>query len=300
MEFELKTISIEDKPLFDKYFAENNGINSEYTFTNMFMWRNSYNIRYAIIDGFLCIFAKHGTGAETVNFPIGCGDITPVFEKLSHYFAEQNQRFLMRVYSNKDMDLINTLYPDTFIFTQDRNSFDYVYKVQDLSELQGSKYHAKKNHINRFVAQYPYEYKEITDELIPLCHEMFDRWCDSKMGIIDNISEQKEAVSNLLKNYKALGVKGGAIMVEGKMVAFSFGEVLSEENSMVVIHLEHADTEYQGSFPLINQQFLLNSWQAFEYVNREEDMGLAGLRQAKKSYKPCMMVKKFIASPFNM
>ena len=89
-------------------------------------------------------------------------------------------------------------------------------------------------------------------------------------------------------------------MVEGKMVAFSFGEVLSEENSMVVIHLEHADTEYQGSFPLINQQFLLNSWQAFEYVNREEDMGLAGLRQAKKSYKPCMMVKKFIASPFNM
>ncbi len=300
MQFELKNICIDDKPIFDRYFKENDGINSEYTFTNMFMWRNSYNIRYALIDGFLCIFSKHGIGAETVNFPIGNGDITPVFEKLSEYFTENNQRFLMRVYSKENIELINTIYPDTFIFTQDRNSFDYVYKVNDLIELQGSRYHAKKNHINRFIANYPFEYKEINDELIPLCHEMFAKWCDSKVGVVEDISEQREAVSELLQNYKQLGVSGAAIMVDGKMVAFSFGEVLSENNSMAVIHLEHADTDFQGSFPIMNQQFLQNRWQDFEYVNREEDMGLIGLRRAKESYKPCMMVKKYIASPFNM
>ncbi len=296
MQFEIKPVTLADKELFDRYFLENNGINSEYTFTNMFMWQKSYNIRYALIDDMLCVFAQHGDGAETVNFPLGNRNIKPVISALAEYFEIHDKKPLIRLYSKDEIALLEDAFPGKFILTEDRNSFDYVYKIKDLIELSGRDYHAKKNHINRFLAKYPYEYIDITKDNLHLCYDMFERWCDSKMDTVPGIEEQHEAVKRLFDNFDKLNVTGGGIMVEGNMVAFSIGEVLNRDKSFVVIHLEHADTDFQGSFPLINQQFLINSWNNFEYVNREEDMGLAGLRRAKKSYRPCLMVEKYIAS----
>ncbi len=297
MQFELKPITIEDKPLLDRYFKDNGGINSEYTFTNMFMWQKSYNIRYAVIGGMLCIFAQHAGSAETVNFPLGNGDLKSVIETLIEYFEALGQKPLIRLYSQEDINRLNEAFPDRFILTEDRASFDYVYKIDDLIELSGKDYHAKKNHINRFIANYPdYEYINITKDNLKLCYEMFERWCKSKADTVPGIDEQNEAVRRLFDNFDVLDVKGGGILVDGQMVAFSIGEVLNEDKSTVVIHLEHADTDFQGSFPLINQQFLIHQWSDFEYVNREEDMGLPGLRRAKKSYRPHLMVKKCIAS----
>lgn len=296
MQFEIREIELKDKPLFDRYFAASGGMNSEYTFTNMYMWRKSYNIRYALIHDMLCIFSQHAGSAQTANFPLGSGDIKPVIQKLLGYFEELGQRPLIRVYNESELKALNNAFPDTFIITEDRNAFDYVYKVSDLIELPGSRYHAKRNHINRFLAQYPYEYHKINDKYIDSCYEMFGKWCDSKEDTVAGISEQREAVGELLNNLGALNVRGGAITVDNRVVAFSFGELLNKENSIAVIHLEHADTDFQGSFPMINQKFLEHEWSGLTYVNREEDMGLIGLRQAKKSYHPCLMVKKLIAS----
>ena len=100
----------------------------------------------------------------------------------------------------------------------------------------------------------------------------------------------------MTNNWEKLDIAGGCLTVDGKMVAFSFGEVLCYPESIVVIHLEHADTDYQGSFPMINQQFLEHQWSDFKLVNREEDMGLDGLRKAKKSYYPILMTEKFVAT----
>ncbi len=297
MKFEIKPVTLDDKELFDRYFEQNNSINSEYTFTNMFMWQKSYNIRYALIEDMLCIFSRHGSSAETVNFPLGDGDVKPVIKALFEYFEDLNQKPLIRLYGQADIDKLNNAFPDTFVLTMDRNSFDYVYKIEDLIELKGSAYHAKKNHINRFIANYPsYEYINITPDNINLCYDMFERWCEAKADTVPGIDEQRLAVGKLFDNFTQLNVQGGGILVDGRMVAFSIGEPLNRQESVVVIHLEHADTNFQGSFPLINQQFLINQWSGFEYVNREEDMGLPGLRRAKKSYKPCLMVKKYIAS----
>lgn len=296
MQFEIKPVTLKDKPLFDRYFSLNNGINSEYTFTNMFMWQKSYNIRYAVIDNMLCIFSQHGSGAETVNFPLGEGDVKPVISSLLEYFKNSGQSPLIRIYSEDEINRLNQAFPDAFILTKDRNSFDYVYKINDLIELRGSDYHAKKNHINRFLAKYSYEYINITNDNLHLCYDMFERWCDSKIYTISGIEEQREAVKILFNNFDKLNLVGGGITVDNNIVAFSIGEVLNADKSMVVIHLEHADTNFQGSFPFINQQFLVHSWDNFEYVNREEDMGLAGLRRAKQSYRPCLMVEKYIAS----
>ena len=295
--FELKPVSINDKALFDDYFSAFEPVNSEYTFTNMFMWRKSYNIRYAIIDEMLCIFSRHGkNGTESVNFPIGNGNIGTALQKILDYFSSIGQNPVIRIYREDDIEKLNSAFPEKFTITEDIDSFDYVYNTFDLIELPGSKYHSKRNHINKFKGLFNFEYKPLTMELYPECLEMFSRWCHSKEGIVPGISEQREAVVELMENYEALGVTGGVITVLDKVVAFSFGEVLSKKNSMAVIHIEHADTNYHGSFPIMNQQFLEHEWSDCRYVNREEDMGLPGLRKAKQSYKPQMMTKKYIAS----
>ena len=280
----------------DSYFKSGKFLNSEFTFTNMFIWQQSYNIRYAEIDGNLCIFSHHGTEPESVSLTTFTGDTESTVTKLLTYFEYINSPVIIRLFGAEQKQIISETFPDKFNFEEDPNSYDYVYSIPDLISLPGGKYHSKRNHINKFQNLYQYEYHTMTKTYCAQCREMFQRWSEAKRDTIANIDEQLTAVNRLLDNWENLDISGGCITVDGHMVAFSFGEVLCEANSIIVIHLEHADVDYRGSFPMINQQFLENEWASLTYVNREEDMGIMGLRNAKKSYKPCLMVKKYIAS----
>lgn len=294
--FEIKPVALEDKPILDSYFKNGRFLNSEFTFTNMFMWQSSYNIRYAEIDGNLCIFSQHGSGPESVNMTTFSGDIAATVPKLLEYFESIGQAPLIRLFSRDQKELIKKLFPDKFSFEKDVDSFDYVYNTPDLITLPGGKYHAKRNHINKFKTLYNYKYHTMTPDFREECRRMFIKWCDSKRDSISNIYEQLDAVNRLLDNWEQLDIAGGCITIDGNMVAFSFGEVLCYAESIAVIHLEHADIDFQGSFPMINQQFLEHQWSDFKLVNREEDMGLEGLRKAKKSYYPVLMTEKYVAS----
>jgi len=292
--FDIKPVTLDDKPLFDAYFKDAAVMNSEFTFTNLFMWQQSYNIRYAEIDGNLCIFSRYKTETESINFPVG-KDPCLALSKIIDYFQNENKPFVLRLFSREQKSCIKHCLGDIFHFEKDINNFDYVYKTTDLVELPGSRYHAKRNHINKFKSLYDFQYKTMTPDFRGKCKEMFAHWCQSKQGTIENIDEQLFAVGRLLDNWESLDIKGGCILVDGKMVAFSFGEVLSHHKSIAVIHLEHANTDFQGSFPLINQQFAQHEWSDFQFINREEDMGIEGLRKAKKSYHPVFMIEKYKA-----
>ncbi len=293
---QIKPVTTDAKPILDSYFKNGVFLNSEFTFTNMFMWQKPYNIRYAEIDGNLCIFSKHGNNPESVNMTTMQGDVAATVPKLLEYFSSIGQQPNIRLFSKDQRERLKSTFPHIFHFEKDINSADYVYKTEDLISLPGSKYHAKRNHINKFKGLYNYEYHTMTPQFREDCRNLFSRWCDSKRDGISNIDEQLEAVNKLLDNWEFLDISGGCITVDNKLIAFSFGEVLCQKESIVVIHLEHADTEYQGSFPMINQQFLENNWSEFRYVNREEDMGLEGLRKAKKSYNPIFLTDKYIAT----
>ena len=294
--FCIKPVTIADKEIFDSYFKDASILNSESTFTNLFMWQVPYNIRYAIIDGCLCVFSKHNDRPESVNFPFGDGDAASALEKILDYFKITGNPPKIRLHGQYQKEFVEKHFPDTFHFKTDIDAADYVYNIDDLINLPGSKYHAKRNHINKFKSLYDFKYHRMTPDFREDCRLMFNRWCESKRDVIDNIDEQLAAVNRLLDNWENLDVVGGCITVDGQMVAFSFGEVLSHKESIVVIHLEHADVDFQGSFPMINQQFLEHEWSGFRFVNREEDMGLEGLRKAKKSYYPIFMTEKYIAT----
>ncbi len=300
--FELKEITIDKKELFDRYLKRRISINSEFSFTNLFMWRKGYDMRYAIIDDMLCILPKHTDGPRSATFPIGfigedgtARDIKPVINELLSFFDSIGEPPLFRLYDSRTVNVLQNAFPDKFIITEDRNSFDYVYKVDELISLSGKKFHSKKNHINKFKKLYPnFEYCKMTPDFADECLSLFDSWSSNKSYAQESYSEEREAICELLNNWGTLGVIGGCLRADGKMVAFSLGEALSDDT--VVIHLEHANTEYEGSFAMMNQQFLEHEWQDYTYVNREEDMGIPGLRKAKESYRPTLMIKKYIAS----
>lgn len=300
--FELNEITIDKKELFDKYLRRRCSSNSEFSFTNLFMWRKSYDMKYVILDDMLCIMPKHADGPRSATFPIGFiredgseRSIKGAVEELLAYFEEAGEEPLIRLYDERTVKKLTDTFPGKFIITEDRSSFDYVYSIEELTNLSGKKFHSKKNHVNKFRKLYPdYEYSTMSPADAGECLALFDSWRENKDFEPDGLDEEREAVRELLDNWETLGVIGGCLRVDGKMVAFSLGEPLYGET--VVVHLEHADTSYDGAFAMMNQQFLEHEWQNYKYVNREEDMGLPGMRKAKESYKPVFMVKKYVAT----
>lgn len=290
-------ITIEKKEYFNSFLKNIDTENSELTFTNFFMWRKSYNVRYAEISDCLVIISQYKNFPHTIYFPIGDGEKKAALDKAITFLKEKNNAYQIRLSDKKEIELLHTFYPDSFEINSDTDSFDYIYNISDLSTLSGKKYHSKRNFINRFENNYNYTYHTMTPEDKNDCFLLFEKWYAEKKGSVPGLSESHEAVCELLENWEKLDITGGCIKVDGRMVAFSFGEPLNTDKKTVVIHLEHADTEFDGAFPMINKQFLTNEWQDFKFANREEDMGLEGLRKAKQSYYPCRMSEKYYAIP---
>lgn len=294
----LNEITLDKKNILEKYMTACPNISSEFSFTNLFMWAKGYGMQYAVIEDMLCIFLKHGNNPRNAVFPIGCTEcrtpdkIKSVINQLMDFYKENNEPFILRLYDETTLNILKNVFPNKFSITSDRDNFEYVYNIEELISLSGKKYHAKKNHINKFKTLYPnFEYCSLTSKDAPECLALFDRWQSDKQT--EN-NENRVAVCRLFDNWDAFSIKGGGIRVDGKIIAFSIGEALTDNS--VIIHLEHADTDYTGAFPMINQQFLEHQWKDFSLVNREEDMGIEGLRKAKLSYKPAFMIEKYVAT----
>ena len=181
------------------------------------------------------------------------------------------------------MEELDRLFPGKFIYEADRDGYDYLYEIDRLADLPGKKLHNKRNHISRFLDNNPsWVYEEITPESLPECLEMDKEWYRRSM-IREGAAEERD-----------LG--GGLIRVYGEVVAFTMGDVLSSDTFDV--HFEKAYGELQGAYALINREFarwVRGRHPGIKYLNREDDMGVEGLRKAKESYYPDLMVEKHSA-----
>ncbi|SDE22673.1 DUF2156 domain-containing protein [Sporomusa acidovorans] len=288
-------ITLAQKALFDKCFSHRRYENAHYNFTNLFMWRQLYSIKWAEADGYLVIKAGQGENQFLLQ-PFGPdAGIEAILEKMADYCAEHALAFSLRGIEKFMIDILENWRPGQFVITSDRDNFDYVYHSKDLIELKGRKYHSKKNHINSFLRNHPdYQYFPLTPEWVPRCIETQLDWCQKK-GCEDDplLKGERDAIIEVLTHWNELKLTGGLIYIDGKVEAFSFGEQLNSD--MAVIHVEKANPDIRGVYPVINQQFCKNAWKHLLYINREEDMGLEGLRKAKESYCPARMVEKFNA-----
>ena len=296
----LQKLTCTDKPTFDKFFGERYYENSGYTFTNFFMWRKMRDYHWATEDDVLYIFS-----ADEEIFaawqPIGAQDkMQDAVTKILRVAEEKrgDRKFMFVVVEKIFADELARYPHAKFNITAERDRFDYVYLAQDLINLSGRKFHGKKNHLNAFRKEYPdARYVPITEEIIPQCREELNVWYEThRRANPDNafICYEQAAIHEIFDHFDGFKVKGGAILINDKVAAFTFGERLNSDTA--VIHVEKADPNIRGIYVAINQSFVAHEWADMIYINREEDMGIDGLRKAKESYKPVKLIEKFNAT----
>lgn len=279
--------TINDKEKIDKILKNSPCPSLEYNFTTLFLWQDIFNMEFKVEEDVL--FMRSGREKKSYLFPCGSGDIAGAVDKLLcenvdfYSLSEENKTYLERKA------------PGSFEFRELRNDGDYVYLCESLATLKGKKLSAKRNHINRFVAEHPdWSYENITPENIGEAMEMHDKWCEivddgSKRGL----SDETQIVKRAFQYYNELKLSGGLIRCGGEVVAFSLGDRLNDKTFLV--HIEKAFSNITGAYQIINREFVIHNCMDYEFVNREDDTGDESLRKAKLSYKPIEIVKKYEA-----
>lgn len=292
---DFKEITNADKPVFDRFFHARYYENSHFNFTNFYMWRIPYNIKWCEADGVLYLTAEW-QGKFMALQPFGPDEkLHAAIGEILSFCERENKSFYMNGIEKNFAAVLENYEGAEFEITEDRNNFDYVYLAENLIKLAGRKYHSKKNHLNAFRKNYPdAEYLPITEDIITLCKLELNNWY--KQRIADEaddpfIAHERAAIIEVLNNFTDFGLKGGAIKLDERIIAFTFGEQLNDDTA--VIHVEKADPDLRGAYPAINQGFVEKEWADMTYINREEDMGIEGLRKAKESYKPIKLIEKF-------
>jgi uncharacterized protein len=293
---DFKALDLDDKEILDSFFSQDPPETSELTFTNLFMWRQCYRPVWMSWKDCLLIIMSPNNGVPFGLTPVGTGDKSAALDLISQELRKRgHDGRISRVgetFCRKYLD------NDRYRLEEDRDQSDYVYLSKDLIELAGNKYHAKKNHLNRFVKSYQFEYRRLDAGLVKHCLELQDNWCELR-NCLENpeLLAEDRAVYEALTNHEHLDFRGGAILIGSKVEAFALGEPLNADT--MVIHIEKANPEIPGLYAVINQRFSEDACAPYTYVNREQDLGAAGLRKAKQSYHPHHMVKKFTLFPKN-
>ena len=289
--FSFKLIKLEDRPLLYPIISQIPYQLCNYTFANMIIWGSTYSPAYAIIDGMLVIVSQP-QGKYLLNFPLGNGNVEQVINKLINYTKERGVPFKMINITEEMRLILEKSFPDKFTYSFSQDDSDYLYNTQDLLLLQGKKYQPKRNHINKFKKLYDYQYNNMTQADIPECIEMHKKWalahCKEKNTTLEY---ETCATMKALQLFNKLELKGGVLRVDGKVIAFTLGQAINDTTFDICI--EKALSDYEGAYSIINQLFLEHQVANYPYVNREEDVGEAGLRKAKLSYHPEKLIHKY-------
>lgn len=293
-----KPIDIEDKELLTSFFTSQNILVSDLTFTNLYLWHYARHISWTILNDCLIIKTQYPNENPFIFYPIhkqnNLNQKKQTLTQLQEICRAKGLGFSIHSLSQVDKTELESLLPNTFDFIYREDRSDYIYSTPELIELKGKKYHKKKTHLNRFTERYAFTYERLTNdnlnELIATYQTWFGKINDTAS---DGLRNEYVGIIESLKQFHKLDFKGGILRVDDKIIAFSFGEPLNKKTA--VIHIEKADIEYQGAYQAINREFLAHEWNAYPFVNREEDLGIEGLRKAKQSYQPLFLQAKFDA-----
>lgn len=290
-----KPITVDDKNAITAYTQANNFLNCDFAFSNMCSWRFLYDSEFTVEDDFLFVrfyLTEQDRRYQAYMFPIGSGDFSKAIEKIDKDAQESNYPLCIRGVTPDGKIMLENHFPGVFTFSANRNYFDYIYLREELRTLKGKKYQPKRNHINKFKKNYAFTYSPITPEMIPQCLKLEQQWIQDNYTEKDLEALTYEGRSLVfgLTHFKELNLTGGAIIVDNEIVAFTYGSPINRYTFGV--HVEKADIRYEGIFSVINQEFISRLPEHYLYINREEDLGIPGLRKSKLSYQPVIILEK--------
>ncbi len=285
-------VQIQHKQMITDCYFHDGKQNSEYSFANLFMWGRQ---EFAMVAGCVCVFSHWGDRSIYL-YPVG-GDVRTALEALMDDATARGIPLRMHGLDQTDLKQLDTWFPGQFFWHTNRDSFDYVYDIARLAELNGRKLQQKRNHIHRFEEAYPdWLLEDITPELLAECSAMVDDWY--QVHGAEDYGLEAWAIRRCFENFEAIGMEGLILRGEpgGKILALTMGNRTSPDTFDV--NFEKAYSDINGAYPLINRSFaryLQAKYPELRFLNREDDMGLPGLRKAKESYHPDILAEKYSA-----
>ena len=283
-----------DKHLYDRFLGFCAERGCEYSFANMYLWGRQ---KAAFHEGNVAFFSQFNR-KSVYKFPLG-EHLKPTLDAIIADARERGIPCRLTCLTAQDKELLEQLYPGQFYFQPDRDSYDYVYSVESLAELKGKKLQRKRNHSNRFyILHHGCTTEPITESNTPEVKVMLESWYAAKLAADPTASFYLEqaAISRALLHREALGMEGLILRYKGEIIAMTMGSALSSDT--FDIHFEKAVEGYDGAYAAINREFARHLWEKYPsllWLNREDDMGIEGLRKAKLSYHPDRLIEKWWA-----
>ena len=276
-----KPLAFEDRPLFETFLNWDRAGACEMCFANVLIWKGSEHPKTTLINGNLCVLIEPTFESPYFLQPLGetdmeatiwtCLSLAPRLSRLPEDFVRR--------------------YGAPFRVEENRNNFDYVYRSEDLAELRGKKFDGKRNRIRKFESLYAHAYERLRPEHAEGCRRLLAEWYADKGDADPYIKAQRGAILEALDSFGDLGLVGGVVTVSGKVEAFTIGQGLTGD--MALIQIEIANPALPGLAQWINREFVRREWLSYAFINREQDLGLEGLRRAKLSYQPVRLLKKY-------
>lgn len=292
---EFKEPTIEDRlwvnDLVERAGKERLLLSYDVAFGTNFVWRFMYNIKICRFKNFVLKTFGSSEGKVHYAFPVGTGDIKEAFTAMLEHAEETGLKPNFGGVTKEQMEWIEAHYPGKFAFSESRDYFEYIYLSEDLAQLRGRKYHGKRNHISKFKNTYDYSFELIDDSNKKDALYVSKLWCEQNvLGNDNGLSHEICAIRESFQYFDELEFKGAIIKIDGKPVAMTAGERVCDD--VFVVHFEKALPGYDGLYAAINHFFAKELIQ-YKYINREEDLGIEGLRKAKLSYKPAVLLEEF-------
>ena len=297
MSLEFKKIEVNSIQKMLPFYAMRHNMTCDSVFLESYVWKDYYNVRYAIWENKALLWLMENEGRCFSAMPL-CReeDLPGAFAAIEEYFNEElGYPLVINLADEYAVKYLN-LPEDKYLVEEQVDSRDYLYNGDAMRSLAGKKLHKKKNRVNAFKREYEgrYEYRRLCCSDSHDVWVFLDRWRQQKgEEVEEHLDYEVKGIHDILKNCSEFSIHMGGVYIDGQMEAFTIGSYNPVEN-MAVIHIEKANPEINGLYQFINQQFLIEEFPEAEWVNREDDMGLEGLRKAKMTYYPADYARKYL------
>lgn len=286
-------LTIEDKKWMAPILKKFGDMKSESSFGTLYIWGETNNQKVCRYKNTI-LFRTEENDSLVYNFPVGADSLEDSLKAIKEDAEEKNLKVKFWNITKEEIERLEQTSVGSFEYNFMRSEADYIYYAHDLINLSGKKLHAKRNHISNFKRNYDYTYENITLENISDCIEIARMWRQEKgEDETGYLFKEDAAINKAFEDYEKLGLDGGIIKINGKPAAFTVGEEINDQTYL--IHFEKALKDYDGLYPAINNEFAARKLSKYKYINREEDMGIEGLRRAKLSYRPAILLEKYTA-----
>lgn len=288
MKFDFRPIGLEDREAFRRYLDACPQVTSDYSFINLWSWAEVYGLEWAWTDALVWIRQQR----PSLKYWAPIGAWSEVSWAALFAWPETAPLEFVRV-PEVLADIWQNALGDRVTVTADRDQWDYVYAAADLIDLKGNRFHKKKNLVSQFEKKYVYRYEAMNTALADKALALQDDWCAWRQCASDvHLADENRVIWKVLSNWEFLpGVTGGCLLVDDMVAAYTVGELVTDDT--LVIHFEKGCPDYKGVYQTINQMFAAHQPSGLIWVNREQDLGDEGLRQAKISYHPERFLEKF-------